>query len=87
LWELAGETGSIHVAPWPSFDPALAASTREVVIQVNGKRRGALTLSAEASEAEAVAAARALAPVVAALGDKESKRTVYVPGKILNFVV
>jgi len=87
LWELAGETGSIHVAPWPSFDPALAASTREVVIQVNGKRRGALPLAAEASEAEAVVAARELVPVATALGGQEPKRTVYVPGKILNFVV
>ena len=56
-------------------------------IQVNGKRRGSITLAMDASETDAVVAARALPTVVAALAGKEPKRVVYVPGKVLNLVV
>ena len=87
LWEKSGGTGSVHEQPWPKA-PALAAAREvEIIVQVNGKRRGALTLPAEASEGEAVAAARTLAAVAAALAGKEPSRAVYVPGKILNLVV
>jgi len=56
-------------------------------VQVNGKRRGSLTLATDASEAEATAAARALPAVATALEGKEPKRVVYVMNKILNMVV
>jgi leucyl-tRNA synthetase len=88
LWEKLGETYSIHKAPWPTFDPArLVADTVEIVVQVNGKRRGSLTLAAGTPEAEATAAARALPAVVTALAGQELKRVVYVPNKIVNIVV
>ncbi len=88
LWERAGEIGSIHLALWPAYDESLlVANTCEVTVQVNGKRRGSVTLTAEAPEADAVAAARALPTVVTALHGNEPKRVVYVPGKILNLVV
>jgi leucyl-tRNA synthetase len=88
LWEKLGEKYSIHQAPWPVFDPThLFSDTVEVVVQVNGKRRGSLTLATDASEAEATAAARALPAVATALEGKEPKRVVYVMNKILNMVV
>ncbi|MBI5405434.1 leucine--tRNA ligase [Candidatus Kaiserbacteria bacterium] len=88
LWEELGETSSIHVAPWPAYDDSvLVARETEVVAQVNGKRRGSISLAASAGETDAVHAARALPAVVAALGGKEPKRVVYVPGKIVNLVV
>jgi leucyl-tRNA synthetase len=88
LWERASETGSIHRADWPTFDPALlVASTVDLTVQVNGKRRGAVRLTADAPERDAVAAARALSTVTAALGGEEPKRVIYVPGRILNLVV
>jgi leucyl-tRNA synthetase len=86
LWQTLGGEGSVHVQPWPVGELAEDALV-EVVVQVNGKRRGSLQLSREAMEAEAVATAKALAPVLAALGGNEPKRVIYVPGKILNFVV
>jgi len=88
LWERIGETDSIHLASWPEFDESLlAASETEVTVQVNGKRRGSITLTINSTEADAVNAARKLAPVVAALGGKKPKRVIYVAGRILNFVV
>jgi leucyl-tRNA synthetase len=87
LWEEMGETGSVHQASWPVFDPALTTQgVVEVVVQVNGKRRGLVSLSPEAAEAEAVAAAQTIPTVSAALSGKDPKRVVYVPGKIINFV-
>lgn len=88
LWGLAGEAGSIHQAAWPDYDEAvLASDTREVTVQVNGKRRGAVTLALDAPEGEAVAAVRAIKAVQNALGGKEPERVIYLPGKILNLVV
>ncbi len=88
LWEVNGQPFSIHQAAWPEADPSLLVATEvEVVVQVGGKRRGSVLLSPEASEEEALVAARAVPAVAAALGGAEPKRVVYVPGKILNLVV
>ena len=88
LWEVSGNTESIHLAAWPAVDEsALVTGACEVTVQVNGKRRGAVTLTPDAPEADAVAAARGLPTVVAALGGKEPIRVIYVPGRILNLVV
>ncbi len=87
LWEKLGGEGSIHQQAWPVFDAStLVESSAEVVVQVNGKRRGSLTLATDISEEEAVRAARALPAAAAALAGKDPSRTVYVPGKIINLV-
>lgn len=86
LWEKTGREGSVHQQSWPVLALALTAE-KEVVVQVNGKRRGSIVLTAESTEEEAVSAAHALAPVANALGGKEPKRVIFVPGKILNLVV
>jgi leucyl-tRNA synthetase len=88
LWEHLGEAYSVHLASWPSCDESkLVLSTIEVVVQVNGKRRGALELSPATEEAEALSKARQIEAVAAALGRKEPIRVVYVPGRILNLVI
>lgn len=86
LWEELGEEGSIHQAQWPSTQ-AVAAEEADVVVQVNGKRRGSIRLSITAPEVDAVAVARTVPAVIQALMDKDLLRTVYVPGKIINLVV
>jgi len=88
LWEQQGGEGSIHLASWPAYDESLLVKSQvEVTVQVNGKRKGSVTLAVDAPEAEATAVARALSAVVVALGDHEPNRVVYVPGKIINVVV
>jgi len=94
LWEQLGGEGtstsfgvnSVHQQFWPTA-PIAVASENEVVVQVNGKRRGSITLTINSSEDDAVTSARAIPAVITALAGKEPKRVVYVPGKIINLVV
>lgn len=85
LWEKLGGEGSVHQAPWPVF-AQIVTEESEVVVQVNGKRRGSITLAVDVSEADAANAARIMPTVVAALGGKEPQRVIYVASKIINFV-
>ncbi|HUY62846.1 MAG TPA: class I tRNA ligase family protein [Candidatus Paceibacterota bacterium] len=87
LWEKLGGEGSVHETAWPFKEfPAESNQPVTVVVQVNGRRRGAIELAPDASETDAVAAATALAPVAAALGDAAPARVIYMPGKIINLV-
>ena len=86
LWEKLGGEASVHQQPWPVFSEN-SASDVEVVVQVNGKRRGSLSLAADTSEDVAVAEALKLPAVTTALAGQEPKRVVFVPGKIVNLVV
>jgi leucyl-tRNA synthetase len=88
LWERQGEPYSIHLAPWPEHDPALAREVETwVVIQVNGKLRDRLRVPVDIAEADAKARALESARVQAAIGDRAIRRFVYVPGRLANFVV
>src|SRR3989449_37926 len=75
-------------APWPGFDERLAAAGDvEVVVQVNGKVRGRVTVSRGASEAEVVARAMQEEAVRKFVDGKPVRKTVYVQDRLLNFVV
>jgi leucyl-tRNA synthetase len=88
LWERRGKPYSIHLQPWPRFEPELARDEEvEVVVQVNGKVRDRLLLPAGADEAAARAAAFASPRVLEWIDGKEPRRVVYVAGKLLNIVV
>ena len=87
LWERLGGEGSVHQQSWPTDYSLIALREVTVVVQVVGRKRGNIRLPNEASEAETLAEALKLSAVVAALGGKEPKRVVYVPGKIINLVV
>jgi leucyl-tRNA synthetase len=88
LWEaLGGKPGMIRVA-WPSFDPALLEQDQAlIVVQVNGKKRGEITVSSDASEDEVKEAAVAEANVRKFIEGKQIRKTILVPGKLLNLVV
>src|SRR5438552_4731400 len=88
LWSLLGHEGSICTATWPSFDERLAAAGDvEVVVQVNGKVRGRVTVSRGASEAEVVALAMQDESVRKFVDGKPVRKTIYVQDRLLNFVV
>ncbi len=75
-------------SPWPSFDPALvAADTVTIAVQVNGKLRGEVVTSASASEAEVRALAEGEERVRAHLAGKSIRKVVFVPKRLINFVV
>jgi leucyl-tRNA synthetase len=88
LWEKAGHDESIHLAAWPEFDQAKAATSRvTVAVQVNGKVRGSIELAPGVGEREALAAARAEPNVAKWLSLGREVKAVYVAGKIVSFVV
>lgn len=87
IWSTLGGEGYVSQAPWPEYDEALCKEDKATIgVQVNGKMRGSLELSLEATEEEAVAAAKELSPVQNAIGDKEIFRVIYRAGKILNLI-
>jgi len=88
LWERLGKPYSVHLQAWPNYDPALAAEeTVELVVQVNGRVRDRLVVPVDISEDEAVARARATERVQSYLAGKRIERVIYVPGRLVNFVV
>ena len=88
LWAALGHERSIFTAAWPTYDERLAAAGDvEIVVQVNGKVRGRLTVSRGASEAQVVALALKDESVRKFLNGQPVRKTVYVQDRLLNFVV
>ncbi|MBA2296519.1 MAG: leucine--tRNA ligase [Actinobacteria bacterium] len=87
LWALLGGE-RLWREPWPAADEAmLEHETVELVVQVNGKVRDRLQVAAATSEEELVSLARASERVQAHLNGGEPRKTIVVPGKLVNFVV
>jgi leucyl-tRNA synthetase len=88
LWERLGMPYSVHHQAWPSYDPALTrADEVEVAVQVNGKVRDRLLLPVDLGEEEARSRVLALSKIAEALGGREPKKVVYVPGRLVSVVV
>jgi leucyl-tRNA synthetase len=89
IWsEFFGESASVHSQDWPSFDEKYLVEDEIVIaVQVNGKLRGQITASRDATEAELEKLAREDENIKKHLADKEVVKLIYVQGKILNFVV
>ena len=88
LWRQLGESGSVHAAAWPTYDPALIKDDLVVVIvQVNGKVRASLILAADTTNDEMSDAAKADANVAKYLVAGKLVKTIVVPSKLVNFVV
>jgi leucyl-tRNA synthetase len=86
LWSIIGNRPSISQQPWPSFDSALTVSDRLTIpVQVNGKLRGKLEVSANADRQQVQDLARQVAAEW--LTGKELKKVIYVEQKLINFVV
>ena len=88
LWERLGHKGSLAYAPWPSFDPTLTEDDQITIsVQVSGKLRGTLQVAATSSKEQIIAAAKGLESVQRHLDGKTLVKEIFVPGKIINFVV
>jgi leucyl-tRNA synthetase len=88
IWSVMGEKGLVALASWPEFDSNLTVdSVVTIGVQVNGKSRGAIEISKEASEEEAVAKAIELDSVKKALGGKPIDKVIYKAGRILSLIV
>ncbi len=86
LWERLGHGKSLAYEPWPVYDPALTVSERLTIpIQINGKLRGKIEVGVDATQQEIEQAARQ--EVAAHLLAAPPKKVIYVPKKLVNFVV
>jgi leucyl-tRNA synthetase len=85
LWSQLGEPVSVHNQPWPIADPAaLEPEAVEIVIQVDGRVRGTVEAPPGVEEGEIVIAARQSISTVPS--HEETRKTIFVPDRILNFV-
>jgi leucyl-tRNA synthetase len=88
LWEMTGETSNLLKAPWPKYDPALAAEDEiEIPVQVNGKLRSVVVVPAGATDDQVEQAALADEKVKAAIAGKQIVKKIVVPKKLVNIVV
>jgi leucyl-tRNA synthetase len=87
LWARLGQSGSIMAAGWPAYDPAkLVTNTMTIVIQVNGKHRGDVTVDAGINESELATLAAQQPKVIPHLAGKPIKRTIYIKGRLINLL-
>jgi leucyl-tRNA synthetase len=83
-----GVRGFCVAQAWPSFEPALVVDdTIPYAVQVNGKLRSEIRVPLEAGEQDVRQAAEAEEKVKQSLAGKQLKRVVFVPKRLINFVV
>jgi len=88
MWECVGFEGRLSGACWPTYDPAKCVEeTVEIAVQVNGKLRSRLTISADADAETAIAAAKADDKIAVALAGMTIVKELYIPRKLVNLVV
>jgi leucyl-tRNA synthetase len=91
LWSELGyarAVGDLLDAPWPQVDPAaLVQDTIDLVLQINGKLRGTLTVAANADKASIEAAALACDTFHHFAAGAPAKKVVVVPGRLVNIVL
>jgi len=88
LWTRLGYTRTLALEPWPAHDPeALKTSEVTVVVQVNGKLRGQISVNAEASSEDIQAQALNDQNVARHIEGKNIVKVIVIPGKLVNVVV
>lgn len=88
LWQQLGREGSVHQSSWPTYDEQyLIRDTMTIVVQVNGKLRAQMELPAGTDKEAVLEAVRQDEKAAAYLQGKELQKSIYVPGKLINFVV
>ncbi|OOO33779.1 leucine--tRNA ligase [Agrobacterium sp. YIC 4121] len=87
-WSALGNTGLVAQTPWPAFVASLVEENDVVMpVQVNGKKRGELTIARDADQDAVRTAALALDAVKSILAGGEPKKVIVVPQRIVNIVV
>ena len=87
IWAMLGGEGLIANAPWPKADPAmLVEDTVTLPVQVNGKRRGEITVAKDLPASEVEKIALSVDGVQRALDGAAPKKVIVVPGRIVNVV-
>jgi leucyl-tRNA synthetase len=88
LWQEKGETSSVFFAQWPVHDPAKTVKSEiNLVVQINGKTKGTITIAATSDQNAAETAVKADPKLGTLLVGKNSTKTIYVSGRLINFVL
>jgi leucyl-tRNA synthetase len=88
LWSALGRAGAVVDQPWPEANPAaLVRDEVELVVQVQGKLRGRITVARDLPEDEIRAAALAEENVARFVADRAVRKVIVVPGRLVNIVV
>lgn len=88
LWERLGEEYSIHTSTWPKVDKKYLEDTLvNIAVTINGKVRGVIEVDKNLPEKVALEKGLALEKVAKFIGREKIKKTIYIPGKILNILI
>jgi leucyl-tRNA synthetase len=88
LWHQLGHEDSVHVGHWPAYEERyLVSDTITIVVQVNGKVRAELAVAAETTQEQIIEQAKTNEKVRGYIEGKEIRKSIYVPGKLVSFVV
>lgn len=88
LWHITNHTGSIHTSTWPMYDEALTKDeVFTLVVQVNGKVREKIEVTAGTSESDIRMLALGNPRVASFIGEATVQKVIYVPGRLINIVV
>ena len=88
IWQNAGFTGMLNGAKWPEYDEAKCVDSKvEIPVQINGKVRARIEIPVDISADDALTLAKEQSSVKDALSGKTLIKELYVPGRIVNFVV
>jgi len=86
-WQVLGQPGLVSEADWPQIErDLLVKDSVTLVVQVNGKKRGEVTVASSAQNPEIEAAVLALDAVKSVLGNKPARKVIIVPKRIVNVV-
>jgi len=88
LWKELGYKDSIHKQEWPKYDPKMIIESEiEIPVSVNGKRRDAIIVSADAKEDQIKELAQKSEKVQKFISGKQIRKIIYVPKKMVNIVI
>ncbi len=88
LWDVLGHESAVVDERWPVFDEsALEQDMIEIVVQVNGKLRARIPVAVDADKDDVAGMALADENVQRFIAGKEVRKTIVVPGRLVNIVV
>jgi leucyl-tRNA synthetase len=88
LWQMLGHEGSVHISAWPTWDEELVKEDIiTLAVQVNGKVRAEILVTAGISEEDAIETAKKDEKIAAYIKGKHIKKAIYVSGRLVSLVV
>jgi leucyl-tRNA synthetase len=88
IWAWFGHRTSVHLEAWPKYDESkLKEANATIVVQIMGKMRATITVEADATQEEVKQMAIADPAVVSHLSGKTIVKEIFVPNRLINFVI